>query len=118
MPHNEVIDYYQSHYIDLYLLTSSSEGLPIAIMEALSFGTPVIATDVGGIKEMIVPDPKTPFCRLLPKDITGEDIADAIRQWIKENSKKNCAIAARKEWEERWSCTANYTKFADFLKVL
>jgi len=118
MPHNEVIDYYQSHYIDLYLLTSSSEGLPIAIMEALSFGTPVIATDVGGIKEMIVPDPKTPFCRLLPKDITGEDIADAVRQWIKENSRKNCAIAARKEWEERWSCTANYTKFADFLKGL
>ena len=118
LPHNEVIEYYQSHYIDLYLLTSRSEAVPIAIMEALSFGTPVIATDAGGVREMIVPEPQTPFCKLLPVDINGNDLAIAIKEWIKENSKKNCAIAARKEWEEKWSCSANYTRFADFLKNL
>ena len=118
LPHNEIIDYYQSHYIDLYLLTSRSEGVPIAIMEALSFGTPVIATDVGGVREMILPEPQTPFCRLMPLATDGPALAQAIKEWIRDNSKKNCAIAARKEWEEKWSCTANYTKFTEFLKEL
>ena len=118
LPHNEIIDYYQSHYIDLYLLTSRSEAVPIAIMEALSFGTPVIATDVGGVSEIISPEPQTPYCKLLPKDINGEDLANAIKVWIKDNLKKNCAIAARKEWEEKWSCSRNYTRFADFIKEL
>ena len=118
MPHNEIIDYYQSHYIDLYLLTSRSEAVPIAIMEALSFGTPVIATDAGGVREMILPEPKAPFCRLMPLETDGPALAQAIKEWIRDNSKKNCAIAARKEWEEKWNCTANYTKFAEFLKEL
>ncbi len=118
LPHDQVIDYYMSHYIDLYLLTSRSEAVPIAIMEALSFGTPVIATDAGGVREMIVPQPQRPFCKLMPLETDGPALANAIKEWIRDNSKKNYAIAARKEWEEKWSCTANYTKFAEFLKEL
>ncbi|MFR4320263.1 MAG: glycosyltransferase [Blautia massiliensis (ex Durand et al. 2017)] len=32
---------------------SSSEGIPVSIMEATSFGIPGIATDAGGTKEII-----------------------------------------------------------------
>lgn len=39
--------------IDLLILTSINEGTPIAIIEAQRLGIPVIATDVGSVKEVI-----------------------------------------------------------------
>ena len=51
-----------------------SEGIPVSIMEAQSFGTPVIATDTGGVKELVAPG--TGF--LLPVDFKPEDLAERI----------------------------------------
>lgn len=38
---------------DLFVLTSLSEGFPLTILEALSSGVPCIATDVGGVPEIL-----------------------------------------------------------------
>ena len=38
---------------DVFLSTSVSEGLPHSIEEAMAAGVPVVATDVGGIRELI-----------------------------------------------------------------
>ena len=40
---------------DIYLLTSRWEALPISIVEAFRAGLPVIATDCGGVKELVSP---------------------------------------------------------------
>lgn len=38
---------------DLFLLTSTMEGMPITLLEAMAARTPVITTDVGGMSEVI-----------------------------------------------------------------
>ena len=39
---------------DVFLLISNWEGLPISILEAMSYGLPVIASDVAGVKEEVL----------------------------------------------------------------
>jgi glycosyltransferase involved in cell wall biosynthesis len=38
---------------DVYVLPSYIEGLPVSILEAMSFGLPIISTPVGGIPEIV-----------------------------------------------------------------
>lgn len=40
--------------IDIFVLPSLSEGTPLAILEAMAMGKPVIATDVGGVSEQVL----------------------------------------------------------------
>lgn len=45
-------DFYASS--DIFILSSNWEGLPITIIEALSTSLPIIASDVGGCKELVL----------------------------------------------------------------
>jgi L-malate glycosyltransferase len=40
--------------MDIFLMTSWTEGLPVALIEAMAAALPVVATDVGGISELVV----------------------------------------------------------------
>lgn len=106
-PNQEVLKFYQSQHIDLFINVSSSEGVPVSIMEALSFGIPVIATDVGGCAEMV--DNKVG--KLLSKDFNNKDLVEAI-----ENPLIRSAITrhkARQRWEDKFQAKKNYTSFIE-----
>jgi glycosyltransferase involved in cell wall biosynthesis len=51
MPHNEIFDFLKS--LSLYIQPSYQEGMPRAMLEAMSMGCPVLASAVGGIPDVV-----------------------------------------------------------------
>lgn len=65
---------------DLFVLSSRQEGLPVALMEALALGLPVIATAVGGIPEAVRDGIEG---RLVPAG-RPDELADAILGLVRD----------------------------------
>ena len=68
--------------LDIFVLPSVKEGLPYAIMEAMAAGTPIIASRVGGIPDLI----RSGESGLLVPPKNPDALADAIGQLIKDNA--------------------------------
>src|SRR5947209_3278765 len=62
LPQTELPDWYRA--ADVFVLPSRSEGVPNVVLEAMASHTPVVATRVGGIPEVAIPE----VCRLVPPD--------------------------------------------------
>lgn len=111
---NLILDDYGKGNYNLFVNVSSSEGLPVSIMEATSAGIPCIATDVGGTSELIK-NSINGF--LMNEDVSPEDIAANILRFIKmsdEQYERFCENA-RNIWKEKFSADVNYQKFVDEL---
>ena len=78
----EIHKYYVSNCIDMTINLSTTEGVPVALLEALAYGVPIIAADVGGNCEIV--DENTGI--LLDKDPTQESIKESIIQLIEMTS--------------------------------
>lgn len=70
---DDVRKFYEDTIVDCFITTSSSEGCPVSVMEALSVGTPVIGTAVGDIPHMINGNGV-----LLSADPTVDEVKSAI----------------------------------------
>lgn len=111
---HEVKDFYRNEKIHLFLHMSESEGLPVSFMEAMSFGIPVISTDVGGVRE-IVHDKKNGF--LVSSDVDAITVAELIKTIYDMTNKEynKLRINAYQTWKLRFNASYNYTKFAQEL---
>ena len=82
MNHDDVLDFYRKSSVYLFINCSDNEGIPVSIMEAMSFGIPIIARNVGGIKELV-----SQKCGiLLPAEANPQALADAIDSLLELNS--------------------------------
>lgn len=108
LSHENVMHYYVEHPFDVFMNMSTSEGVPVSIMEALSCDIAVVATNVGGTCEVVTPETGV----LVSSNPTPQEIADAVKICI------NTKYAPRKYWESHFSAEVNYEKFAQFLSSL
>lgn len=70
--------------LDLFVLPSSSEAHPNALLEAMSCGLACVASDVGGVRE-ILDDGR---CGVLVNSPTGQEFAQAIARMIASSSRR------------------------------
>lgn len=65
LPNDEIQKLYSTAGFDWFLMMSRSEGIPVSMAEAMSYGIPIITTDVGDIKELATQD----TALILPADM-------------------------------------------------
>ena len=111
VPAENVRKYYTDHAVDCFLSTSRSEGLPVSMMEALAAGIPIIATDVGGVSEIV--DPK--IGQLLNPNPSPREIAAMIDQFASLPKSQRAAYRrnARSRFEESFRVPDTIEAFAE-----
>ena len=98
----EVFNFYKRQRLDLFLLLSLSEGRPFAILEAINVGLPIVATNVGGVKELISEKKNGFLVNIYDKPIK---IACKINSLI--NNPKLLKFM-RKESKSKWKEVGNF----------
>lgn len=98
---------------DLFVLPSKSgEGLPLVALEAMACGLPVVATDVGGIREILMKD----YGKLVPPN-QPELLANAVLDFaaVDFSSRKG---ELRTMVEKRFSWDTNVERLAEIYEEL
>ncbi len=115
IPNTEVMKEYTQLSTDVFVNVSTSEGLPISIMEATSFGIPVIATDVGGTSE-IVSNGKNGF--LLNKDFADEQLCYLLNEIATMSDDEYFALreSSRNIYMNNFECKQNVEKFLSYIE--
>jgi len=113
LDNDDVYSFYKKNNIDLFINTSKSEGIPVSIMEAMSFGIPIVAPDVGGISEA-VNDNKNGY--LLPKRFNDQQLINAVIKILDSKKINYIKNESRLMFEKKFNSESNYKSFYNFLK--
>lgn len=109
----QVHEFYATNDVDLFINVSSSEGLPVSLMEAISYGIPIMATDVGGTAEIC----HRAIGRLLPDNITASQLADEIDSFFQKREPIDSNIIFD-FWKNNFSAQTNFKNFGQSLMEL
>lgn len=109
MPNADVLRYYEEHPVDVFVNVSSVEGVPVSIMEALSYNIPAVGTDVGATREVVTKQSGV----LVSANPSEFEVKEAI---IKAVDSKG--LRPRDHWYERYNANNNYKRWAAALYEL
>lgn len=103
--------------IDIFVLPSMSEGLPLSVIEAMAASKPVVATNVGGLAEIVIPD-KTGY---LVEAGNGNALAEKLLILLNDKRlRERMGEQGRKAVERKFSLDVMIDKyqklFAELLK--
>lgn len=110
MENSSALKYIDEQRFDLLINTSESEGIPVTMMEAMSFGIPVLGLDVGGVNE-IIKDKENGY--LLPDNASTTLIAETLISHAKidEHVGENMHECALMTWKNYYDQESNYEDF-------
>ncbi len=108
----EVLRFYETVLPDLFISMSESEGLPVSMMEAISYGIPILACDVNGVNEIV--NDTTGI--LIDKNDSPPKIASIIESlYHKYPFNKDNII---KFFEDNFESEKNYTRFVQEIELI
>jgi len=116
--HEAIITHFKDSRPDVFINVSSMEGIPVSIMEAISFGVPIIATNVGGVSEICIDGLNGV---LLKRDFKREDLAESIKYIysMKQDAYRTMCAASYSVFRGKFDQEINYKKFAqNFARML
>lgn len=99
---------------DLFINASESEGVPVSIMEAMSFGIPVVATDVGGVSELV----ERGLGVLIPSDADAACVASAIGSFFEVAKSTQTRSACKQKIDVDFNASRNYRRFVESVSGL
>jgi colanic acid/amylovoran biosynthesis glycosyltransferase len=109
---HDLFQFYNTNPVDVFINVSISEGTPVAVMEAMSCSIPVIATAVGGNREIVSPQNGS----LLPPNPSAEEIATAL---LEMQASSESAAPKRMEsfhtWQDKYNAASNFQLFTETL---
>lgn len=114
MNNDEVKSYYLENSVDVFVNSSESEGVPVSIMEAMSFGVPVVAPDVGGVKELV----SSECGKLLSTSTDGKEICKALKEVYGLCKDKGFREKAHRKVVKDYNEHVNYGKLLEVLKAV
>lgn len=112
VPISSILEFYATKPIDLFINCSDYEGIPVSVMEAMSFGIPCIARDVGGNREIIQNNING---ILLPKNPTVQEISSSIINFLNlsNDSVETIRMNAFNQYVSLYDAKRNFPKFWD-----
>lgn len=110
---SDVLAFYAQHRVDAFVNVSSSEGIPVSIMEAIAYDIPVVATAVGGTPEIV--GAELGSGELVADDADPADIAAAIRTVL---DAPDGAYEPRALWRRRYDAEITGARTAELVRSL
>ncbi len=98
---------------DLFMLVSEKEGCPLSILEAMASEVPVVATNVGGIPEILI-NGKTGY--LVEKGDITDMARKAVRILTDKRKRKQMGEAGRQEVLEKYNVDKVVTQYEDYFR--
>lgn len=113
VPNEQILSFYEKTPVSCFITTSSTEGLPVSIQEALACGIPIIGTDVGGIGTTI--NGNGVLLSAIPRK---GDVLAAIKKMysLSEAEKQEYQQHSLKIWEEKFDAEKNNRRFCDVIR--
>jgi glycosyltransferase involved in cell wall biosynthesis len=81
--------------LDVTCLSSFNEGLPVCLVESLAAGVPVVATDVGGVRDIVEPATDGELVKSGEVEAFAEALGRAARERRRLVSARSAAVRAK-----------------------
>ncbi len=112
VPNKDLMECYKANAVDLFINVSELEGLPVSLMEAISFGIPIVGCNICGVPEIVSKQTGV----LLELDFIPSQAAVQIQEFLESKARNHEFKKGVKDfWANNFDADKNYT---DFLKSL
>ena len=101
---------------DVYVMASRKEGFPVAPVEAMACGLPIVASDANGVADILADGERSGGVLVAREDVSGT--AAAIMRMLDDVAlSRSLGVAARRRVESKFGLEAVGAELRDFLRA-